>query len=66
MESTEIMKFVESSGYKTKSEILAQFAGQDTEILNANLTFLVERNMVRKSKFQSPAGPEEIFYIPLK
>ena len=64
MQYSEIKKFIETTGIKTLSELKTQFAGEDEEILKMNLTFLVTKNRIRKAEYQSPSGPEIIYFIP--
>jgi DNA-binding MarR family transcriptional regulator len=58
----DIRKFIADKGYRTMSEIAAQFTS-DQEMLSMNLTFLVEKNMVRKVKVQTPSTQEDLYYI---
>jgi len=63
MNPEEIRKFITENGYRTLSELRAQFKG-DSGLLEMTLTFLVERTMVRKIKVQLMSGCEDIYYIP--
>jgi predicted transcriptional regulator len=63
LNNDEIRRFIAEKGYRTMAEIAAQFNG-DQEMLAMNLTFLVEKNMVRKAKIQTPVSPEDLYYIP--
>lgn len=63
MNHDDIRRFIAEKGYRTMTEIAAQFNG-DQEMLAMNLTFLVEKNMVRKAKIQMPASSEDLYYIP--
>jgi hypothetical protein len=73
MEHSDIKKFIEINGYRTLSELKAQFilSDSDEEILSMNLTFLQKKNGVRKIKFQASMLPhsdlnrtEELYYVP--
>lgn len=64
MQHSEVKKFIEMTGIKTLSELKAQFAGEDEEILKIILSFLVTKNRIRKAEYQAPSGPETIYFIP--
>lgn len=64
MDHEEIRKFIVDKGYRSKSEILEQFADCDRELLDTNLHYLVGKNQVRKMKVASGEKTEELFYIP--
>jgi len=64
MNNDEIRTFIAARGYSTLTKIKSQFPDEKgDEILKMNLTFLVEKNRVRKVKFQSPTGPDELYYV---
>lgn len=66
MESENILKYVQDVGYRTLDEIKATFSsdGSKGEVLDAVITFLVERNKIRKVKFQAPSREAKIlFYV---
>jgi len=62
MDNKEIRTFIANKGYCTLNEIRSEFSDND-EILQINLNFLLERNRIRKIKYQSPNGPGELYYI---
>lgn len=64
LQHSEVLKFIQMTGIKTLSELKAQFAGEDQEILEMNLLFLVSKNRIRKTEYQTPTKPETIYYIP--
>ena len=72
MEHSDIEKFITINGYRTLSELKARFIKTDTdeEILMMNLTYLQDRQGVRKIRFNvlgmvsSRPISEEIYYVP--
>jgi hypothetical protein len=72
MEHTDIKKYIEINGYRTMSELKTHFIKSDTdeEILMMNLTYLQERQGVKRIKFKvqgmvsSRSVSEDIYYIP--
>lgn len=65
MESENILKYIQEIGYRTLDEIKATFSSEGKgEVLDAVITFLVERNKIRKVKFQAPSREAKIlFYV---
>lgn len=55
---------VKNGGYQTLTQLKARFKGENEEILEMNLTFLVEKNRIRKASFQSPEGHDTLYYLP--
>lgn len=65
MEHEDIRKLiVRNDGYLTLSDLKKVFEDEDQEILEMNLTFLVEKNMLRKADFQATTGPDTCYFIP--
>jgi len=64
MLTNEIKRYISETGYRTGSEIKAQFSDEDAEVLCVNMTYLVEKNMARKITCKTPKGPEDLYYIP--
>lgn len=65
MEHENIQKLiVKRGGYLTLNQLKVEFSDVDEEILDANLTFLVEKNRVRQITFQAPEGSCALYYIP--
>lgn len=62
LNSEKIRTFIANKGYSTLSALKSEFS-ENEEILQINLNYLVEKNRIRKIKFQSPNGPEELFFI---
>lgn len=58
------IKIVKNGGYMTLAQLKKSFQGEDMEILEMKLTFLVNKNMIREIIFQSPDGPDNLYYIP--
>jgi len=55
---------VKRGGFQTLEQIKAEFENEDMEVLEAKLTFLVEKNRIRKVPYQSPTGHSFLFYMP--
>jgi len=55
---------IKKGGYLTRTQLLSEFKDENEEILDMNLTFLVEKNRLRKASFQSPDGQDTLFYLP--
>ena len=64
MEHEVMRAFIAENGYKTLTEIKAKFTEEDMEIVEMKLTFLVEKNKVRKAEFNGPEGNDFLYYIP--
>ena len=64
VEHTDVQKFIQTTGIRTASELKKCFANEDPEILAMSLTYLTSKNRIRIAKYQSPTGPETIYYIP--
>ena len=65
MEHEDIKKrVVKNGGYLTLSELKKVFEGEDPEILEMNLTFLVDKNQLRKADFQATTCPDTCYFIP--
>jgi len=62
MDNKKIKTFIANKGYCTLNEIKSEFSDND-EILQINLNFLLERNKIRKIRYQSSNGPDELYYI---
>jgi hypothetical protein len=66
MDSESVFKYIQEVGYRTLDEVKAQFSGENEEILNAVLEFLITKNKTRRANFESPKGKAVLFYLPLK
>ena len=64
MEHENIKKFISEKGYSPLTEIRVKFSDVDPEILEMNLTFLVEKNKIRKAGYHSPEGNDTLYYLP--
>ena len=65
MEHEGIKKLIiKNGGYLTLTELKEIFEKEDPEILEMHLTFLVDKNQVRKADFQATAGPDTCYFIP--
>jgi hypothetical protein len=67
MEHEDIRKLiVKNGGYLTLTQLKEHFKSEDPEILEMNLTFLVDKNHIRKADFQATAGPDICYFIPIQ
>ncbi len=65
MEYEDIRKLiVKNGGYLTLTQLKEHFKNEDLEILEMNLTFLIDKNQLRKADFQATEGPDTCFFIP--
>ena len=65
MESENILKYVQEVGYRTLDEIKATFSSEGKEeVLLAVIDFLIDKNKIRKVKFQAPGRETKVlFYV---
>jgi len=64
IEHSDVQKFITSTGIKTLSELKKYFDSEDPEILEMALTFLITKHRIKIAEYQSPSGPEKIYFIP--
>ena len=62
MESSQVLTFIQETGFRTLMEIHEKFKEGDQELLNSVLIFLVEKCSIRKILFQSPHGEDTMYY----
>lgn len=66
MESENVLKYMQETGYRTLEEIQAQFSKENKEVLNALIEFLVSKNKIRKISFQAPTQIKILYYVTSK
>ena len=54
----------QKGGFMALKAIRETFSGEDTEVLDMKIAFLVKKNRIRKIEYQSPEGPVTLYYIP--
>lgn len=65
MEHEAIKKLiVQGGGFLTLEQVKDGFAGEDMEVLEMKLGFLVAKNRIREVTYQSNDGPSKLYYIP--
>jgi len=62
MTHEKIKLFIAQKGYCTLSELKSNFSDNE-EILDMNLTFLVDKSRVKRVTFQGPLEIDDLFYI---
>ena len=67
MDFNEIRNFVSQKGFRTLTEIKAQYSGEDQEVLDSNLAYLVSKSGLKKIRYVNPIGIDvgEIYFIPV-
>jgi hypothetical protein len=63
MDSTSVLKYIQETGFRTLEAIKENFSNENHEVLDALLTFLITKNMVRKVPYQSPSGTTFLIYV---
>ena len=65
MEHEEISELIQKNGgFMTLTELKEAYKDDNLEILEIKLNFLTEKNRVRKANFNSPNGPNVLYYTP--
>jgi hypothetical protein len=60
----DLKSYIAETGYRDLSEIKAKFVEEDPEVLSMCLTFLIQRNKIKRIKFIEKTKIEnELFYI---
>jgi len=59
-----LFKFISESGVRTKVEIYEKFPDENLEIVDMTIDSLSAKNMIRRSKYDSPEGISELYFIP--
>ena len=63
MEHKDVLKFIDKTGHRTRTEVNEEFPG-DPEMLEATLQWLASRNQIRRVKIASAEGNDELLYVP--
>lgn len=67
MEIEEIQQIIKrNGGYISLTALKEAFKDDNQEIHDMKLTFLVEKRKVRTARFQSPDGPDTLYYCPVE
>jgi len=65
MEHEDIRKLIiKNGGYLALTKLKKAFEQEDAEILEMNLTFLIDKNRVRKANYRASSGSDTLYYIP--
>jgi len=65
MEHEEIKNLIiKKGGFLTIEQIKTAFTGENEEVLEMKLDFLVNKNRIRKAQYQSDNGHSLLYYIP--
>jgi hypothetical protein len=64
MESEDVLKYIQETGYRTFDETKLNFSFEQEEVLNALIEFLISKNKIKKVKFRAPSREIKVlFYI---
>ena len=67
MDPKKLAKFIAQTGYRTLAEIKQECQGQDPEILDMQLQYLLDKGLARRVRYDT--GEEEkgeLYYVPYK
>ena len=64
MDHDRLLKFIQESGVKTKSEVFEKFQTENPEIVSMSIDYLASKNLIRRVKFDPHGGTSELYYIP--
>jgi hypothetical protein len=65
MDYKDINKFIAETGYRSSAEIEEHFSGENAELIETNLNFLVERHHVKRVRYtEASSGVRDLYYIP--
>jgi len=65
METQDLLRYIKETGFRTLEEVRKQFPGEDSEVMDTQLSYMASRNTLRRVSFQDCKGSTgELFYIP--
>ncbi len=53
-----------NGGFITLTDLKRAFEGEQEEILDVKLTFLVEKRQIKKADYRTAGGSDTLYYIP--
>jgi hypothetical protein len=64
MERDLLLRFIQETGLRTKSEVSDKFSAENPEILGGTIDYFVSKNQLRRAKYDAPEGVSELYFIP--
>ena len=63
MDFNEIKNYVAQKGFRTLTEIKANYASEDQEVLQSHLDYLTSRGLLKKVRYADPSGNSDLYII---